>query len=303
MAKSDIILNDNRVSVVGGGGGERDNDGDERGDLEVTAGDGKDPSIRLNADWANLVLGGGEGKSTEGDLKIRDSGDRNRIVATAENNNSADDDTRVWMNGANGSMTLGSAGEPRIRLDGTEIGRDASQDRGRIGLLASYEDGRPGEAFASAFIGVNLSETAGIAVGNRNTDGAIVLSEDGVPATWINGTQVVVGNRSTAGGINVYGGDGDALTVRDSGGNTGAAVDADGRLTLGTYSSGGEVLFRDESGKMGAAGKYEFFLRSDGEKLEIAKNGPDDSAPVPMLVLDGSDGTVKVRSGGSLTEL
>lgn len=303
MAKSDIVLKDNRVSVVGGGGGERDNDGDERGDLEVKAGDGKDPSIRLNADWANLVLGGGEGKSTEGDLKIRDSADRNRILATAENNNSADDDTRVWLNGANGSMTLGSAGEPRIRLDGTEIGRNANQDRGRIGLLASYEDGRPAEAFASAFIGVNLSETAGIAVGNRDTDGAIVLSEDGAPATWINGTQVVVGTRSTAGGISVYGGDGGALTIRDSGGNTGAAIDADGRLTLGTYSSGGEVLLRDESGKMGAVEKYEFFLRSDGEELEIAKNGPDDSAPVPMLVIDGSDGTVKVRSGGSLTEL
>jgi hypothetical protein len=118
--KSDVFLRENRVSVVGGGGKERVN-GTERGDLEVKAGKNKKPSIRLNADWANLVLGGGEGKSTEGDLKIRDSDDNNRVLATAEDNNSPDGDTRVWINGGNGAVKLGQSdtqsGNENIRLD------------------------------------------------------------------------------------------------------------------------------------------------------------------------------------------
>ena len=119
MAKSDVLLRDDRVSVVGGGAPEVEG-GRETGDLEVSIGENKDPSVTLNADRANITLGGGDGAAPEGDLKLLDGGERNRVQITAEGGNRPSvDENRVWIDGGTGELELSterSGEESAVRI-------------------------------------------------------------------------------------------------------------------------------------------------------------------------------------------
>ena len=107
MANPDILLEQDRISVVGGIGPE-ETGGTERGDLEITTAEGDPASIRLNADRANLTLGGGSGAAPEGDLRLVDENENLRIQVTAETGNrNAPNDDRVWIDGGTGKITLG----------------------------------------------------------------------------------------------------------------------------------------------------------------------------------------------------
>lgn len=166
MAKSDIYMKEDRISVVGGDGRE-EVDGVERGDLEVTTKKGQTPDIRLNADWANVTVGGGSGRASEGDLKLLDREGNNRATITAESNNSPDDGTRAWMDGGRGRIELGEVDRhdihvPRVWLDGS---------RGEVGIA---DDPRAPNQPAISLD----AEDASITVGEYGVDGGSLSLHD-----------------------------------------------------------------------------------------------------------------------------
>lgn len=125
MAESDILLRNDRVSVISGDGSEVEG-GREQGDLEVTVGKDADPSVTLNADRANVTLGGGAGRATEGDIKLLDTDGRERIKISADsdNGNVTGNENTVSIDGGSGRITLagtsGGTDEPTIALSGSE---------------------------------------------------------------------------------------------------------------------------------------------------------------------------------------
>lgn len=107
MAESDIFLRENRVNVVGSG---TEVEGEiERGALEVSVpGNDRTPSIRMSAEQANVNVGGGDGTSTEGDVRVNDGSGKTRIQMTGSDDGNRPGSERVWINGGNGSITLGA---------------------------------------------------------------------------------------------------------------------------------------------------------------------------------------------------
>lgn len=124
MAKSDIFLRENRVRVVGSG---TETDGEiERGVFEVSVpGEQKRPSIRLSAEQANVNVGGGDGTSTEGDLRINDGSGKTRVQLTGADDGNRPGGERVWINGGDGSITLG---EELGEGSGVQIRGDVDSD-------------------------------------------------------------------------------------------------------------------------------------------------------------------------------
>lgn len=327
MAKSDIFLRENRVSVIGGEGDERV-DGTERGDLEVRAGEEKDPSIRLNADWANLVLGGGEGKSPEGDLKIRDSQDRNRIVATAEDNNSPDSDTRVWLNGGNGSMALGSAGETKVQMDGDtariELSQPSAGDSG-VTLEAKPGDGderRVGDVSAGQvrlFGQPDASEEERVRiVGDASEDGVHARLQLYDDENLFDERQVGVDIRTLEPENSSAQAPG-VCTLYDDAGNSSVEIQGQSAtLHLGySYMTEGDIGDLPQSvgrsGRLilddGASGSLfgtAFGIEATGGQLRVTSIPfGEDEDPAPLLVIDpGDDNPVKVANGeGGLKEV
>ncbi|MEF8886737.1 MAG: hypothetical protein V5A30_02950 [Haloarculaceae archaeon] len=148
MANPDILLEQDRISVVGGNGPEETN-GTERGDLEITTAEGDPASIRLNADRANLTLGGGSGNAPEGDLRLRDENENLRIQVTAETGNrNAPNEDRVWIDGGKGQITVGDGQNDFVHLDGEnaevevrDVTGDAQARLNNTGLMLSQFTG------------------------------------------------------------------------------------------------------------------------------------------------------------------
>jgi hypothetical protein len=174
MAKADIILEEDRINVVGGDGPE-EVDGVERGDLEITTGKDQVPGVRLNADRANLTLGGGDASGSEGDVKLFDREGNNRVTLTAEgDNNSPTDGKRAWIDGGRGRLELGENvaqddHTPLIWLDGPD-GELGIADEGTpwnkpvISLNAALDDDRYQSEFrmddGDEYGGIRLRTTA-----------------------------------------------------------------------------------------------------------------------------------------------
>lgn len=116
MPKPDILLKEDRITVIGSGE-------DEKAGLDVTTGENEDPDIRLNPDWANISAGGGGGDSSEGDLFLIDKNDRPRVHISAEGGNIGGVDRSdwgggnpmVWINGETGVIELGDVGDDNRR--------------------------------------------------------------------------------------------------------------------------------------------------------------------------------------------
>jgi len=161
MANSDIFLRENRVSVVGTG---TEVDGElERGALEVSVGRNSTPSIRMSAEQANINVGGGDGTSAEGDIRINDGSGTTRIQMTGADDGNRPGSERVWINGGNGSIALGDlGGRAGIQLKGTvdsdfveaylSVGEPSSDDEviesgnGRVEVKATTDPRRSGAA-------------------------------------------------------------------------------------------------------------------------------------------------------------
>lgn len=303
MANSDVFLRQDRVSVIGGDGSEVE-DGRERGDLEVTVGKDAEPSVTLNADWANVTLGGGAGKATEGDVRLlqADGRERIKISADSDDGNVTGNDNTVSIDGGSGRITLAptsrSAGTntPTIALNGSD---------GMINLFDPTEEGT-----------FDLDERVRLVAKS---------SEPNVQS------QLLFHGGQEQGGVKLYTEEpvsesaqpAGALELYDRGGNKGIEMKADqasmrlgysyverqdfGDLGGRTVSRGvGGTLFLDDGNTLqdtlvqGAAAARIFQVRATEGKLEISTtNGGD-----PVFRINPSEkeieipGGWKLRSGG-----
>lgn len=240
MPKADIFIDEKRISVVGGDGSAV-KDGTERGDLEVVSSDGDEPGVSLDAERANIVLGGGR-------------------------------------SGATG-----------IRLDGSSVDRDADEydpAGSQIGVYSDFEAGAPDlvSIAAGSFTYMDMDSRAGIHIGNTSleggeTNGILVLSEDGAPGAVLGGGELRLGyltplndddyDGQLPGRISLWG---DNATF-EMGGPVGTTIDVQSgqaNITAGGGGEPGSVTIRD--GDANVAGfieaKPKGLVLSDGEKNE-----------------------------------
>lgn len=115
MTKSDILLKDDRITVVGSG------DNPKPG-LEVSTDESADSDIQLNPEWANIAAGGGGGKSSEGDLFLIDKASKPRIHLSAQSGNRGGSEEAPWGGGNPNVWIDGEKGA--IDLVGEESGGD-----------------------------------------------------------------------------------------------------------------------------------------------------------------------------------
>lgn len=204
MAQPDIYLEDDRITVVGDDGGETDG-GTEKGDLEVSANKDDDPSIRLNADWANLTLGGGDGKAPEGDVKLRDGDGNMRVQINAGGGpRNAPNEDRVWIDGDSGLIDIGEGEENGItletdlehswdarialgesRLNVSRAGGGAASP-GAVAIGALRSDGDAGAAGVASFTNHGRAESS---VEIRGDEAALALGYSVVEETFDTGDQ------------------------------------------------------------------------------------------------------------------
>ena len=324
MANPDILLEQDRISVVGGSGPEETN-GTERGDLEITASEGDPASIRLNADRANLTLGGGSGRAPEGDLKLRDANDNLRIQVTAETGNRlARGQDRVWIDGGRGQISLGDGENDFVTLDGEnaevevrDVTGDTQARLDNYGLTLTEFTGRENvvtvpffSADTRATIRVS-GDSATADIGNSFVDGTVNLYRSGDTSEFhktiaLDGKEA----QATLGGSNRSG----RVTLTDSNDNDRVTLDAGkGELRLyGTPPGGGtdapEITL--EAGQNRAKAYIGGFDRSGQIWLAKQSSGNQLSIPIDLdaeharatVGGDGTDGVVKTTdSSGSTT--
>lgn len=266
MAKPDILLSKDRVSVVGTGT-EVENE-IERGVFEISVGEDQTPSIRMSAQQANVNIGGGEGLSAEGDLRINDESGNTRIQMTgADDGNRPADEDRVWVNGGRGRISLGNASDTIHLIDLDADERRVSVTGGigpAVALAAGSDYTTPG--------GVNLyGETPPVGPGANASE----MTEIGVAKFYdsfgnegveIRGQkQSGITNSEFGGTINVRDGNGDktveinggsarsndggSIKVRGPTGGTSAELNGTGgNINLGGGGVRGSVALRDDNG-------------------------------------------------------
>jgi hypothetical protein len=163
MTKSDIFLREKRVSVVGTG--TQVEDGIERGVFEVSVAKDKTPSIRMSAQQANLNVGGGDGLSPEGDIRINDEEGNTRIQMTgADDGNRPDGEDRVWINGGSGTIALADEEGDLVDITATPAprGRSSNPAHGSLRLLRHVPN-RPDSR------GVELTGGGNVTIGDNGT--------------------------------------------------------------------------------------------------------------------------------------
>jgi hypothetical protein len=96
MVKPDILLGGDETTVVSR--------------LVVGIDDDSRPDIELDPDSSSLLLGGGAGTHSEGDLRLTDRDENVRIHASAGGGGFDLGTTRVFVHGDNGRVALGSKG-------------------------------------------------------------------------------------------------------------------------------------------------------------------------------------------------
>lgn len=301
MGKADIFLEEDRISVVGGDGPE-EVDGVERGDLEITTDKSGTPDVRLNADWANLTLGGGDGQGSEGDVKLLDRDGNNRVTVTAEGNNSPTDEMRAWIDGERGRLELGQNDEydihiPQIWLDGPN---------GEVGIADDPRSPRDSTILLSAD---ERSVTVGAGVSDAPPASLSLLSEDAtVEATTAVDderyqSELRMHNGDEAGGIrlrttsweypDVPAG---IVEVFDEEGSAGVLLDGDAAgIKLG-YAYTAEFDASEEYGGGGVAsgGKSGRLLLDDGDAgLGLLSDSEESST---VFEIRASEGRLEVSS-------
>jgi|GEM_PF-2675235 len=212
MAKPDLLLSEERVSVISGDG-PATTDGTERGDLELKPDQDADPRVAMNADRSNIVLGGGR----DGPAGIRLDGqpvDRNPDNYEATG-------TKI------GVYTDFGTGAPIVDTVADIAGLDFDDSAGiELGNAADITPGSPPDS---------------------PTDGALVLNESGVPGTMIGGASMRLGNDEVPGTIDVRGGEGASLSM-DGGGGTTIDLQPDrGAVTAGGPGATGTIIIRDRN--------------------------------------------------------
>ena len=299
MPQPDILLERDRVSVVGGTGPE-ETDGTERGDLEITTSQGRQASIKLNADRANVTVGGGEGAAPEGDLRLLDRNENPRVQVSAEaGNKNQPRENAVWVQGETGRVALGNVSEsgtvdPSITMSGSS---------GRIELhdpsLNRFDGGAGGPSIT--LDGETATVVAGSDGSNPNpTPGRLsVRNRDGDRVVEVTG-EVGGGSRPRAGTASFY----------DATGNKTAELRGDrAALKLGFHDppegvgspteryvpaagQGGTILLNDGGRRIVGATVFQIEAREG--QLEIGTVGGQ-----TVFALDAKGGSVKIPQSWS----
>jgi hypothetical protein len=328
MPNPDILLEQDRISVVGGNGPE-ETGGTERGDLEITTAEGDPATIRLNADRANLTLGGGSGGAPEGDLRLRDANENLRIQVTAQTGNrNAPTEDRVWIDGGKGQIALGDGENDFVHLDGEnaevevrDFTGDAQARLNNIGLMLSQFTGSD-RVVTSPLIDPETRETirlfgdqARAAIGNNFVSGTLNLYRSGPTDSsdgFFHETVAIDGEeaRATLGGSDRSG----QVTLTDRNDNDRVTLDAGtGELRLygtppGSGTDAPEITL--EAGQNRAKAYIGGFDRSGQIWLAKQSSGNQLSIPIDLdaeharvtVGGDGTDGVLKATdSGGSTT--
>lgn len=336
MSRPDIILREKRISVYSGDNGDI---GERDFELVTSENSGAEPDIRLNPDLANIEAGGGDGRWSEGDLKLNDKGDDIRVQITAGSGSRDDPDTdRVWIDGSIGVVELGETGDRNgIRIDagtGTDRERGFGND---ILLSRGMEYDEYMHLHARLYEELDPSSVLGLRLGTPDSDdGTLVIdwgnrggARPGVlfASGGSSGPQkrgvFSLGNSLRPGRIEVYGSNGKSIELQsqvkqkdvgqlalyDSGGVTTSQLRGDGKLMLGSSdSTGGEILLRgsDDGGDSdeGPDGN-KFFIKHDGRtlKIEAVPSNEETTTKKTMFEIDANAGEVKVRSGGKLEKI
>lgn len=245
MSRPDIILREKRISVYTGDNGDI---GERDFELVTSDNSGAEADIKLNPDLANIEAGGGDGRWSEGDLKLNDKGDDIRVQITAGSGSRDDPDAdRIWIDGGTGSIAIGDDGEDRIQIDGGTVDRhgEAASGRTRIGLYSDYNAGDPTSAFAAGwYANENLSsKLTGLTIGTREWEGAMVMQwgNSRVPGMLLAHGLFMLGNDDVPGRIQVNNGDGRAAAeIRGDRGN----------INVGGAGNQGSIALRDASGEV-----------------------------------------------------
>jgi hypothetical protein len=313
MANPDILLEQDRISVVGGNGPE-ETGGTERGDLEITTAEGDPASIRLNADRANLTLGGGSGAAPEGDLRLVDENENLRIQVTAETGNrNAPNDDRVWIDGGTGKITLGDGENDFVHLNGEDaevevrdVTGDAQARLNNTGLMLSQFTGEPGTVVAAPFIPPDTRDTIRLfgnqgraAIGNNFVSGSLELYRSGDTSEFhktvdIDGEngRVVLTDHNDNDRVTLDAGKGE---LRLYGAPPGSGTDAP-EITL----EAGQNRAKAYIGGFDRSGQIWLAKQSSGNQLSIPIDLDAEHARVTVGG-DGTDGVLKATDGSGST--
>jgi hypothetical protein len=323
MAKSDVFLRENRVEVVGGDGREQEN-GREQGDLEVTVDKRKEPSVTLNADRANVTLGGGAGNAPEGDVKLLDGGGTNRVQISAESDVQSRDksnagDQTVWINGGGGTIQLAPRGsewgtiEPSAVLDGSQgtlelanpggSAPDVTLDAGTGDVDVGGPDGEAGEIVVRD---LNDDEAISVSATSDEVERGPEISTENVALYEYTGITTLRENDSQVGGIGAFQ-DGNATSVEIQGNtgsirlgysytdttDTGGPVGTDVPVGRG---KGGSIFLDDGNPGRFLDNSQVFEIRASEGTLQVATDGGT------LFELDPSAGELKIPDGWTLED-
>ena len=274
MAESDIFLRKNTVRVVGTG--TTVENGIERGAFEISVGRDKTPSIRMSAQQANVNIGGGDGASTEGDLRINDGNGKTRVQVTGADDGNRPSDDRVWINGGRGVVELSDpGGAPRVNIAADSGGDVLYSDDHSVTI-----NGDAGEIALSR--PTNPNGTLEPSVWLR--PGRIGLADPGANAAHISldaseGTVSVGGPGQMAGTVTLANPEGDE-TITLSGGGT------SGTQPQGGYASFSErVEIQGRTGTVRLGTSYTTTAETPGADIPVSGGMPGH-----LFIDDGSSG-------------
>lgn len=312
MTKADIFLRKNRVSVVGTG--TTVENGIERGSFEVSVGKNKTPSIRMSAQQANVNIGGGDGISTEGDLRVNDADGKTRVQITgaADENRSGEED-RIWIRGSEGwgEIALADRDGDLVKMTASplrQLPRSTNLDHGGIALLRHWPnlptargvtlegDGRVtvglnGRLNLNAIKNANHDETSTIffkarsataRLGGGEQSGTIELGHSGEaedPRDYKKTIEFDGGRGQVTVGANGTPG---TVQVQEPSGSTTAEIRGEqGNIKAGGGGTQGSIALRDDSGDV--VGRF-----------KLNKNGD------PVLTDGDGNTAIRMKSGGSV---
>lgn len=257
MPKADIFVDEKRISVVGGDGPPV-KDGTERGDLELVSGDGKKPGVSLDAERANIVLGGGQPGATG--IRL----DGSSVDRDSSKYDSAGPQIGVYSDfeaGVPDLVSTAAASFTYMDMDyraGIHIG-NSSRDEGETnGILVLSESGGPGAVLGGGELKLGYLKPLDDDDGDEQLPGRISLWGDNATFEMGGPVGTTIDMQSSQANITAGGGsEPGSVTIRDGDANVAGFIEAkpqglvisDGEKNEAiVIEKGGKVTFPNTSG-------------------------------------------------------
>lgn len=250
MPKADIFVDEKRISVVGGDGPDVKG-GTERGDFEVVSSDGDKPGVSLDADRANIVLGGGRSGATG--IRL----DGSSVNRDSDKYDPAGSRIGVYSDFEAGAPDLVStAAEFFTYMDmedraGIHIG-NTSRDEGETnGILVLSESGGPGVILGGGELNLGYFNPLDTSEDSDELPGRIRLWGD--DATFEMGGLAGTTIHIQANQANITaGGDGEAgsVTIRDGDANVAGFIEAKSKGLVVSDGDKNEAIVIEQGGKV-----------------------------------------------------